>query len=308
MNKFFSLGGNSRNVTSGSPAPKKRDGASEAPFDQEQARWMQEAHSASFNAYGAVLKKEFDALHRNVKAVEQRVELVEHGVITNDQHIETLQGQVKTLNEELAKVKDEGGNLSTDTAFKEEVAKIKERLEKTAVPCEGGDLPYELRKLAVCGNLGEPTDATTAESRCKSLLKDAGVPEDSVVCIAATRDTRCNLCEVAFTNADSLRLARMKIKALHKELLADKPAWLDAKKTRLENRPNRMVHQAAEHLQASGRSSAPDLDKDMKNKQLKANGIVIGYSSSTTWTWTSQATSFFSQQELDIAKAYATQQ
>ena len=118
------------------------------------------------------------------------------------------------------------------------------------------------------------------------------------------------MCEVAFDEPESLKLARMKLRALRKELLEDKPVWLHAKKTRDELPPNRMVHRAHEHLESgtTGRSSPPALEKDMLNKALKANSLVIGYASPSDWTWTSDATKFYSKQELDMARAYSVQQ
>ncbi len=68
MNQFFSRGENSRSVSSGSPAPKKREGAKEPPFTFEQADFLQEAHGAAFNAYGAVLQKKFDSIEQNINA------------------------------------------------------------------------------------------------------------------------------------------------------------------------------------------------------------------------------------------------
>lgn len=186
-------------------------------------------------------------------------------------------------------------------------------MEKTHVAADGVDLPYEARKTAVCGNLGEATDAGTVEARCSSILKEAGIPDKSILCIAATCATRCNMCEVAFDEPESLKLAWMRVRALRKELLNDKekPVWLDAKKTRVETRrPNKMVHRAHDHLASGipGRSTPPELEKDLANKLLKANHVVIGYASQADWSWTSDALRFFSQQELDMARAYSMPQ
>ena len=118
------------------------------------------------------------------------------------------------------------------------------------------------------------------------------------------------MCEIAFDELESLRLARMKVAALNKELIENKHVRLDAKKTRLENRPVGMVHRAYEHLSSatSGNVAASDLEKDIPNRAINVNSLVIGYSSQSEWYWTAEARKHYGQEELDMTRSYAVQQ
>ena len=58
----------------------------------------------------------------------------------------------------------------------------------------------------------------------------------------------------------------------------DKPAWLDAKKTRQEPKPSRVVHRVHEVFQnyESKKPESVNLEKDLMGKKIKRNGVAIG--------------------------------
>ena len=68
--------------------------------------------------------------------------------------------------------------------------------------------------------------------------------------------------------------------------------WLDAKKTRNENAPIKMMHRAYDYLLASetlNGAANNGLVKDPKFKQVKLDGKVIGFAIGPTWSWTDAA-------------------
>eukprot|EP00959_Pyramimonas_sp_CCMP1952_P159257 3330985-Pyramimonas_sp.AAC.1 len=79
--------------------------------------------------------------------------------------------------------------------------------------------------------------------------------------------------------------ARLRVKALGKTFVANKKVWFDAKRSRAENAPARMMHKAKEYLEAAATRdrAVVTLTTETKFKQVKANEIVIGYASDAAW-------------------------
>ena len=162
-------------------------------------------------------------------------------------------------------------------------------------------LPHALRKHAIIGNLGWDDDETTVEARAKELLTAAGVMDTDYVNLDATR-TKGSMAELWFHDPEVLCKTRLTIKSLKKTFPAAKaPAWLDVKNTpeqnKERNKPKKIVHRIAEFLSdAEKQNSRPgDITKDLTEKTVKRNLVVIGSIAFGKWRWKPQGCELYSE-------------
>ena len=103
-----------------------------------------------------------------------------------------------------------------------------------------------MRTEAILSGLGKGIDTDTLMQRAAEAFQAAAIPEDWHWEMAPNnRDTAVF---VTFKDAASLRLAANKIRRASISHGAGIRAWLDARRTRAENKPSRAVHMAAEGL------------------------------------------------------------
>ena len=83
-----------------------------------------------------------------------------------------------------------------------------------------------------------------------------------------------------------------------------KTVWLDLAKTRAEQRPTRMVHQAAQYIteleKDAGRGGS--VTKRMHQKGVLVNGDTVGVSLNGVWKWHHAATKRYTKEELEYTK------
>ena len=82
--------------------------------------------------------------------------------------------------------------------------------------------------------------------------------------------------------------------------------WLDAKNTRNETRPIRMIHRTAEKMLETEQGKDSDITKDMKNKAVLLDDIVMAFASRSELTFTDAAKSKWRPEQLDAVAAFAT--
>ena len=114
-----------------------------------------------------------------------------------------------------------------------------------------------------------------------------------------------------FANAQQLFLARAKIKGARKFFTNGRTAWLDARKTSEELRPNRMCHRVHDYLvtiEAVRAIGPKEVVKDLAMKNVKVNGDVVGYPRGSSWHWTEKTKVFHTAEERDMAGTFASQQ
>lgn len=85
---------------------------------------------------------------------------------------------------------------------------------------------------------------------------------------------------------------------------------MDAKKTEIELRPNKMLHRALEaadrmEKKRVGTADAPrQFEKEPRQSTLKFGDDRLGYASQTAWTWSALAIEDFPPDDLEAEKAY----
>ena len=133
-------------------------------------------------------------------------------------------------------------------------------------------LPHEQRTEAILSGFGGATSTQELLQRAQDALKAAQIPSEWHSELAPNnRDTAVFF---TFRDAACLRLAANKIRSANISHAPGSRVWLDARRTRAENKPSRAVHRAYEGVSdligmcVRDGSAAPltsaDLNKDMR--------------------------------------------
>ena len=148
-------------------------------------------------------------------------------------------------------------------------------------------LPHEMRTEAILAGLGYNCTQDQILDRGRQALTAAGIPEDWHH--GLTANTRCTAIFIEFKEASQLRLANSKLRRSNLTFAPNTKPWLDARKTRTENKPRRTIHKALEAIQdlnssitAAGGATpytSEALVKNMKrlNIQHGENGPTVCY-------------------------------
>ena len=145
-------------------------------------------------------------------------------------------------------------------------------------------VPHEMRTEGILAGLGDGLSNDDIIARANDVLRRAGVAESTHAGLSSNvRGTAVFIC---FKEPGLLRLAADKIRRLNASF-DGRRVWLDARRTRAENKPVRAIHRAAEalrdllaSLQAQGVQTpfqAEDLTKNMRKLSLqnKLNGPIV---------------------------------
>ena len=145
---------------------------------------------------------------------------------------------------------------------------------------------------------------TDLVQKAKEILAAARIPHDWIKAgpYAVTRpndesDERLgNSCEVLFEKPEHLRIAKHKVRDLERKNADGKYCWLDARRTRTENAPARMIHQMADLLRDYFIAEKVEIDmrRDLKNKAVTNKGVRLVTLRGKTWQWAQAATTSIS--------------
>ena len=118
----------------------------------------------------------------------------------------------------------------------------------------GGQLPYEtpyeLRTHAVMGGLGWDESAERLMEKAVSTLTKAGVDTATFSAVTAivSRNNEGSTVQLVFRTSQELASAKLQVRSAACKGWNDKNIWLDAKKSRTEMKPARLVHRIAQVL------------------------------------------------------------
>ena len=171
------------------------------------------------------------------------------------------------------------------------------------------DTPYEQRTHAVLGGLGWDEPAARLMQTANNTLTKAGVDPTTYSAVTAivTRNDEGSTVQLVFRSPAELSAAKLQVRAAQCKGWSGKNVWLDAKKSRAEMKPARLVHRIAQVLQ-DFEDSRPDkqvLEKNMIGKNVKIPAGQLGWSRAGAWIWTNLAKTRYTTEQLDIAKSYA---
>jgi len=182
-----------------------------------------------------------------------------------------------------------------------------------ASPAAGhASTPFDQRVVARMGNLGWDCSKEIATTRAKEVLEKAGVKPGDYVGLAASFGQKGSSVELCFTSPMLLQKAKFAISDLEVAYRTDKaPVWLNVKKDREEMRPARVVHRVTDLIEEaeSGRSDGLEVEKKMNGKKVllgpQGNQHIAGYSNKGVWMWTQWSRNRYTQEFLEMAKAFA---
>ena len=171
------------------------------------------------------------------------------------------------------------------------------------------DTPYEQRTHVVLGGLGWDETAARLMQVANSTLTTAGVDATTYGAMTAivTRNDEGSTVQLVFRSASELSAAKLLVRAAQCKGWSGKNVWLDAKKSRAEMKPARLVHRITQVLQ-DFEDSKPDkqaLEKNMIGKNVRIPAGQLGWSRAGAWIWTNLAKTRYTTEQLDIAKSYA---
>jgi len=270
--------------------PKKSSADRQPPFTPEQASWVQEGVGAAMGAFGNVIEQKFEQFERDQNAKFQA---------QADQNAEILK-QVKDLQTQVTQLQ------AASTEKTESHTAIRPPGVPSGFSAPRVSIPFEHRTVATIGNLGWDDNEQTILARAKEVLSKAGVAESDYTGLCATR-RKGSTADLCFTSAPLLQQAKMTLRSIKLKYHGDKPVWLDAKKTREELRPARVVHRITELIQEaeSGKPDPMHVEKFLNGKYVKVGDERAGFTCRGAWMWTQWARNRYEQEFRDMAKAYA---
>lgn len=227
--------------------------------------------------------------------MHERLLPIESELITHQEKIEKIDTTLQAHKDAIEDLQRKFEGLSARTQAQQPSPPVQE------------SIPHELRCHAVIGGLGYDTPAETLIERAKQLLTEARIPAESYYDIKAMREGPGSMCEMYFKEAGMLTKAKWAVSTLKKCVHGNKPAWLDAKKTKQELRPARMVHRACEVLQSYEDSKIHKavLSKNMIDKKVLRNGVAVGASRYGKWMWTEEGAQHYTEEQRKHAEDWA---
>ena len=171
------------------------------------------------------------------------------------------------------------------------------------------ETPYELRTHAVMGGLGWDETAERLMAVAQTTLTKAGVDTATFSAVTAivSRNNEGSTAQLVFRTAGELAAAKLLVRAAQCRGWNDKNIWLDAKKSRTEMKPARLVHRIAQVLTdfEEARADKQPIEKNMVGKNVRNASGQLGWSRAGVWIWTAIAKARYTVEQLDIAKSFA---
>ena len=251
-----------------------------------------------------VLEEDVSHLHSGLSNVSAAAQQQSHDILGQSLELADLRNKVQDMekNEEARKAEAEKLRAEQQQAL-QEMKQIAEQAKASApLPPPGlqtpsrvshaassattnaPSIPHEMRTEAILSGLGQGLTPDELLARAAEVLGRAGV--DNTTHEPPTANFRATAVFIIFREAGQLRIASDKIRRINASY-SDKRVWLDARRTRSENRPNRAIHRAVEALtelidsvRRDGNTcplAAEDLTKNMRKLTVeqKASGPVV---------------------------------
>ena len=322
INEFFSavtagIEG-SKNEVRGKTQRSSPGGASAGSNQKEdltasQINEVSELIQGGMNGLAQVVGTKLQQQNERIAALEQKTEAHEHDVKSKQAELE----------HRLAAV-EQRPPAPPDSHMQAQIAELRTQMEKTRVQAPaapasqppvqrppGIDLPWEMRTHAVLGNLRYDDSRETVQARAKEVLTEAGFTEGAdYKGLSATRQSG-SMVELFFSSPSHLLRAKVAIRLLQKQFRsAEKAVWCDAKKTRAEMRPARIVHRIHDCLSEVEKKKPSDarIEKDVAKKEVLRNDVTIGRMTWGKWRWTPEGQESFNEDQLKTAFDWALQE
>ena len=173
------------------------------------------------------------------------------------------------------------------------------------------ELPYESRTTAMLGGLGWDNKGCELLTEANRILSLAGVLSTSYEGLSAmvNRADEGSAAALVFHSAKELQKTKLLVRAANATGLQGKLVWLDARKTRLEMKPARVIHRAAQMLSdfEGNRVQGGELlvNKNMAAKFLfNTNGRIL-YTLRGKVLWAPEGLARYDAEQRNIVEGFA---
>ena len=302
----------SKTSSASTDGSKRAVSPSRIPFDKPQTKWLQNMLADTCEVIGVHVEERITTLETQVAEQQRKLS-----------KIDDLELQVKDLTQKIEAMKVQVEDV--DIKHTNEVNRVEARIDsaggshqQAANGLVGSNnepivaVPYELRTVAVIGNLGWDTPKALLLERAGAVLTQAGIdPSDHTSPSAVTgKDLKGSRVELRFHTPERLQSARLAVRALGKTFTEGERkyyVWLDAKKEKNETKPRRIVHRMAECLEdvEAGRDDKLDVTKVLNTKFIKVGPHRVGYVFKSEWKFTRWGIDRYSDEIREMATAYA---
>ena len=173
------------------------------------------------------------------------------------------------------------------------------------------ELPYESRTTAILGGLGWDNKGSELLAEANRILLLAGVEASTYEGLSAmaNRADEGSAAALIFRSPAELQKAKLLVRAANATGLQGKLVWLDARKTRLEMKPARVIHRAAQMLSdfESNRTQGEELlvNKNMAAKFLFNSRGRILYTLRGKVLWAPEGMARYDADQRNIVEGFA---
>ena len=309
-------------------------------ISEEAASWVQQCCSVSIQASTQALASQVD---RRFVVLENQVSDQDMRVLAIAGDLQKCQQQLREQQEEIDALKSKSDEQNVQSsqgmarlsametrnpdtistqALKEAMESMDARIaaneqRQTVASSSGaasssGDMPYERRTLVRVGNLGWDCDAITLCERFTTFMAAIEIlPSEYDKPVAPHRGG--SHVDVLFDHPNTV--AKGKLRALAKQYsfgAEDDPhrkkVWIDAKKTREEMRPARIIHRSHAFLETLIKESHPNISviKDLIGKRVLIAGKPLCFSLRGELKCTAEISKWIDGSQQEQLTAYAT--
>ena len=251
--------------------------------------------SDTFDARFRTLEQDVQAVSKHQQIIIQNVTAVQHQAATRTElhqvaaQVEVLNKAEATRNQDFENLRQE--SLQTLADMKALQTKLNESASSVAPPpglsaargppssssSKSNSTPHELRTEGLMAGLGDGLTEDQIIAKAREVLNSAQINPAWYSGISTNR--RNTVAFIYFVEPGALKLTASKVRAANLFGNTNKRIWVDARRTREENRPARTVHKTAEGLadlhstiEAAGGTApyqAATLFKDMRRYQIR---------------------------------------
>lgn len=283
-------------------AGRSPSGESSPPFSASQLQWMSDALGASVAASLTTF-----AGHIGQEIAEAKEAAAGARFVAEEAALLASRGkeQAADARREAASASEAAAAAATSAAeTRRAVDALAARVE--ALSARG---PAQERTVARLGNLGWDATASELEAAAVSLLTAARVDRTLYGPVAAVvgRAGGGSAVETNFRSSDDLQAARIAVRALRRELVPGRVAWLDVARTRAETQHVRVLHRLAEALEAveEGRDDRQPVVRDIPARAVAVGGRRLAFVTAERVSWTPHGTRRYGEGDREDAAAVA---
>ena len=270
-------------------------------FDPPQLSFMDKAITASVSGFAQVVQAEFQEHGQKIVEAHARIDECTTHIQGHDHHLGTLEQKNAALQAQIIALQKAREDLKAktdqiDTAQQHATQLLPPGVPQVPAIYQQPDANSN-RVDARMGSLGWDVDPLPITELARTVLQEAQIPQEWVNALAPASRIKGSAVDILFVNNSYLEQAKLRVRALNKNLPNTKgPVWLDYKRTREQNAPARCTHRAYDcvtsfeisHFAINERYK---YDKKVEQKQIwrQPGNQIWGQFALGRWQWSEEA-------------------